>query len=99
MIKANEELRNQIIDNYKKLFTEKALLNFIDQSRKQGLDPKFCLISDAALRLIFPFYESGDLVFNGITFQPSKLAEFATIRFSLERFDLKYDNLDLQFND
>ena len=90
---------NEILEDYKKLFTEQSLRNFIDKSRKQGLDPKYCLISDAALKLIFPFWESGDLIFDGIIFQPSRLAEFSTIRFSLEKFDTKYDNLDLQFND
>lgn len=99
----NDELfkmQDEIVENYKKLFTKESLLNFIKQSQMQGLNPKYCLINDAALRLIFPFYVSGDLVFNGVTFQPSKYSEFERITFSLERFEIDpKEFLNIEFND
>jgi len=94
------KMQSEIVENYKKLFTEQSLLDFITKSKEQGLDPKYCLINDAALRLIFPFYESGDLVFNGVTFQPSKYAEFQIIRFALDKFDIDpTEFLNIEFND
>lgn len=94
------KMQSEIVENYKKLFTEESLLNFIAKSKEQGLDPKYCLINDAALKLIFPFHESGDLIFNGVTFQPSKYAEFEIVRFALDRFDIDpTEFLNIEFND
>ena len=95
-----QKMHNELIDKIKAKFTEASLKKMIDATRTQGFDPVYGLINTAAAKQIFPFWDKGDFMFDGITFQPAKYSEVEKIYFSMERFEMdKYEGLDIEFAD
>lgn len=92
-----QKIHDDAIDAFKAKFTQSSLKTMIDQSRQQGFDPLFALINSAALKQMFPFWESGDMIFDNVTLQPSKYSEVEKVYLSKEKFEIdKYESLEFE---